>query len=460
MGGRQGPVSWRIAGQSFTTAGISSLSPRFGGVERDGYTNQSLQGRLEIAFSDEVSADFRGYFADAGADFDDFAADAPNRSHTREYLGYAGLNIGLLDGRFRNRFGYARTNTERENFDPRLLRQLTFDASGRNSRFEYEGSFAFSDQVSALFGVEHERSRFSSVSPSGSLAVPIPEPARGKASLTGYYAELSAEALPGLTLSGGLRHDRHSDYGGRTLFSAGAAWDLPTGTILRASYGEGFKAPTLYQLFSEYGNESLSPERARSFEAGIEQQLLDQALRFGASYFDRKSRDEIIYNSCLPGNSDPLCLQPGTTNQRWGYYRNVARTRARGIEGVASLSLGAFFLDGNFSWIAAEDRSAGSNGNWLPRRPRYLANGSVHYALPFGLDLGAALRWSGKAYDNAANSVVLPSYTLVDLRAEQQLTPGLSLFGRVENLFDKEHMTAYRYGSLGRSLFLGVRGRF
>src|SRR5690606_29578501 len=156
------------------------------------------------------------------------------------------------------------------------------------------------------------------------------------------------------------------------------------------------------------------------------------------------------------------CFQPGTTIRRSGYYANVARAETRGIEATATLAIGALTVDGNYTWTEAEDRSAGTAnfGKWLPRRPRQAANGSISYALPFGLDLGAAVRWSGHGFDNASNATRLAPYTLVDLRAEYRLAPELRLFARVENLFDKDYMTAYRYGALGRSIYAGLRGRF
>src|SRR3546814_5455937 len=86
------------------------------------------------------------------------------------------------------------------------------------------------------------------------------------------------------------------------------------------------------------------------------------------------------------------------------------------------------------------------------RRPLNTANGVISYAWRFGLTTGVAIRWSGHSFDNAANSTRLDAYTLVDLRAEYALSPRFRLFGRVENIFDESYMTAYRYGTLGRSL--------
>ena len=341
---------------------------------------------------------------------------------------------------------------------------IDFEADGKNKRWEYQGSFDISDRITAIFGAENERSNFRSRSPSASPATPLPDFVRGKAEITSAYGQLSVEPIDGLTLNGGVRYDDHDRYGGQTLFAAGGVWRLASGTVLRASYGEGFKAPSLYQLFSEYGNVGLDPEEAHGWEAGIEQHLFDRRLVVGATWFDRTTTNQIIFNSCsFPTSTDPLCTVPGDpATPRFGYYLNVARSEAHGVEAAAALTLGGLTLDGNYSWIAAEDRSEGTAnfGNWLPRRPRHSANASASYAFGFGLELGAALRWSGKSYDNASNAQRLDDYTLVDLRAEYALSDAVKLFARAENIFDEGYMTAFRYGAIGRSFYAGIRGRF
>ena len=462
LGGVSGPLSWRIGGQSFTTEGISAIAPAFGGGERDGYTNRNVAGRAEMALGANASIDLRGYYSTGRVEIDGFSGDAPDYSHNREFVGYAGLNFALLDGRLRNRIAYNYTDTDRDSYSPELERPLSFEAAGKNRRFEYQGIFDLSDRISATFGVENERSRFKSRSPSGSLADPLPDFVRGKAEITSVYGQLTVRPLDGLTINGGVRHDDHNRYGGRTLFSAGGIWTLPSGTTLRASYGEGFKAPSLYQLFSEYGNVNLDPERAHGWEAGAQQAFFGDMLTIGATYFERTTTGQIIYNGCDVGTTDPLCVVPGTDTPRWGYYLNVARAEAHGVEADAAFRLGGLTLDGNYSWTVAEDRSAGTanEGNWLPRRPRHLANASLSYDFAFGLTLGSAVRWAGKSYDNASNATRLDDYTLVDLRAEYRLSESLRLFARAENVFDEQYMTAYRYGTLGRSIYAGIRGRF
>lgn len=461
LGGITGPLAWRVGAQTFTTAGISALSA---GTERDRYTNQNVQGRAILTLAPGVSADVRGSWANGRNDFDGFSGDTFEYGQTREFVGYAGLNVDLFDARFRNRIGYGYTDTDRDNLDPaRPSQPRTFDAAGRNYRVEYQGTLALAAGVDAVFGVENEVSRFRTASSGFAAPFALGDPARGRAGLTSVYGQLNLAPLAGLTLTGGLRHDDHSRFGGQTLFAGGGNWLLPSGTVLRASYSEGFKAPTLYQLFSEYGNRALAPEQAKGWEAGAEQRFLDGRIAIGGTYFERRTRDQIIYNGCTTTSTDPLCLVPGsTTDRRFGYYRNVARAFARGIEAVARAQVGEHLgLDGNYSWIVSEDRSAGSAyGNWLPRRPRNTANVSATYSFAGAGSLGVAARWAGSSFDDAANRTRLDAYTLVDLRGELPLSGDVRLFARVENLFDERYETVARYGTLGRSVYAGLRGRF
>ena len=464
VGGKDGRVTWRLAGETFTTDGISALDPRFGGHERDGYRNRSAEGRVEIAIVDGVTADLRGYYARGRTDIDGFdpvtfqPADTAEYETNRQLLGYAGLKVDLLGGRLRNRIGFSYTDTKRNNYDPSLAPgdETTFHSTGNTKRIDYQGTLAIADGWNAVFGVEHERSRFRSLSPQFQT-----DPDEGKATLTDEYVQLNGEVLKGLTLTGGVRHDRYTSYGGRFLFSGGAAWKLQTGTVLRASYGEGFKAPSLYQLYSQYGNPDLKPARSKGWEAGVEQHLWEDRITLGATYFERHTREQVVFNSCDFPSTDPLCVTPGTTTPRFGYYLNLARTVAHGVELAGSIRpTDRLTLDGNYSWTMAEDRSAGlTYGNWLPRRPRQEANGTVSYRWPLDISTGVAVRWAGHSFDNASNTTRLAGYTLVDLRAEVPLDGRFTLFARAENLFDKHYETAFRFNSLGRSVYGGLRAR-
>jgi vitamin B12 transporter len=463
LGGQQGALKWRIGAQNFTTEGISAIAPEFGGREKDGYRNRSVRGRAEVAISDDVTFDFGGYYGAGRVEIDSTSGDTAEYATNDEWLAHAGLRFGLLDGKFQNRIMLQYTDTARENRNPARARPLSFESQGTNKRAEYQGQFQFAPSLSLIFGADFEKSEFKSRSPSASNTVPLPNFARGSAEILGLYAQFLAEPIDGLHVNAGVRHDDHNVYGGATLFGAGGRWNLGDGTSLRASYGEGFKAPSLYQLYSESGNDALSPERSSGWEAGVEQSLFGNALTLSALYFERTSKGQIVYNPCVDNDEDLLCYPASNGGAfRYGYYGNITRSETRGVETAAEVRLGAMSISGNYSWVLAEDRSEGEDdfGRWLPRRPRETANISFDYQTPIGVEVGGAVRWLGKSYDNATNRRELAGYTLVDIRAELPIAEKLRLFARVENLFDENYMTVYRYGSLGRSIYAGLRGRF
>ncbi len=458
VGGSGKAIDWRIAGSTFTTDGISARS---NGTERDGYRRQSASGTLTARIASVLSLNLRGYYADGRNDFDGFAGDSRAYGLTQAWTAYAGVNAALLDGRFTNRLAVMESRTDRDNFDPdRSVRSQTFDAQGRGRRYEYQGGFALSDAVQFAFGGEREEQRMRTASP-GNNTLPFTT-TRAEADIDSVYVHARVSPTAGMTLEGGVRHDDHSRFGGNTVFSAGGSfvpWD--GGTILRARYSEGFKAPSLYQLFTQYGSADLQPEHAKGWEAGVEQYLLDRRVSLSATYFERDSDNLIDFAYCpttgtLPGE----CYIPGTGVERFGYYANIDESRARGVELAGSAQFGGWFARGNFSWIDAEDRSAGTTyGQQLPRVPRYLANGSFGYEAEDGYSASIALRYSGESRDRAGG-VMLDDYLLTDLRAEVPVGAELSLYGRVENLFDSDYATANGYGTLGRSAYVGARARF
>lgn len=465
VGGEADRVTWRLAASRFETDGFSAFA---GGAEKDGYANYGLSGRADIRLADDLSLDLRAVYSDGTGDIDGFPAptfafaDTRETSRTQELVSYIGLNLALLDGRLSNRLAFAYTRTDRLNENPdQALTTTTFDAEGENRRWEYQGVLALRDGWTATFGVEREHSEFRTVSPSSFN--PTPTPATAEVSIDGAFAQVQAEVIDGLTLTAGARRDDHETYGGKALGQAAVAWSLNGGgTIVRASFGQGFKAPSLFQLYSAFGNLGLEPEEADGWDAGVEQALFNGALILSATYFSRETTNQIDFVSCSGTETPaavPLCFQNGVP--RFGYYDNIALTEADGAELAASLALGGVSVDANYTRTRTENLTPGANlGRRLARRPEEQANLVVGYLWPMGLTTSVAVQHSGDSFDNASNSVRLDGYTLVDLRASYPVSETLELFGRVENLGDEVYETVRGYGVPGRGAFLGVRARF
>jgi len=456
VGGASERVIWRAAGGYYTTDGFSAYRL---GKEKDGYINAGASGRVRVNITDDVSAEVRSVYSRGRNDFDGFGADSPEFGRTKELVVYAGLNVALLEGRLKNRFGFGYTDTDRENYNPgRPAQPLTFDAAGKNRRWEYQGIFAITDRWTATFGAESEKARMRTRSPTAATA--SPPFVRGRAGIDSVYGQLQAEVIDGLTLTGGLRYDDHDTFGSHTVGQVAAAWALNEGnTVLRASWGEGFRAPGLYELFSEYGNTALSPESFDNWDAGVEQKFWDGKARVSATWFHRDADNEIRFYSCTSPTTDPLCRVNGVA--RFGYYNNVQKTKAKGLELIGQVTpVEGLDLSGNYTWTDAENASGVNAGKQLSRRPEHMWNLQGAYRWPVGLSTSVALRHAGKTYNNDANTVVIKAYTVVDLRASYPINEQLEVFGRVENLFDKSYETITNYGTAGRGAFAGVRARF
>lgn len=405
-----------------------------------------------------MSLDLRSVWSSGRNDFDAFNGDSREYGKTQELVAYAGLNFDLLDGRFRNRIGYAHTDTDRRNFNPdNKVQTLTFDAEGQNRRWEYQGAFAFTEALNATFGLEHEKSEMKTRSPGDWN--PNPAFGRGEAELNSAYGQVQWTVLDGLTLTGGLRYDDHAQYGDNLLGQVAAAWALNEGdTVVRASWGQGFRAPGLYELYSEYGNLNLQPEEFDSWEIGVEQRLFDRAV-VSATYFNRQADNEIRYNGCSTPSTDPLCTVNGAG--RWGYYRNVQKTEAQGVELVGRVDVTERLnVSANYTWTDAKSASGATDGKRLTRRPEHMANFAADYAFTFGLKTGVAVRYVGETFNNDTNTAKVDAYTLVDLRASYPINDALEIYGRIENAFDEDYQTVLNYGAPGQGVFGGVRVRF
>jgi vitamin B12 transporter len=438
-GGEFGIVTASLGGGYFDDDGISAYK---NGTERDGYRQYAGNARVGVAFSDTFSLDLRGYYADGRVSFDGFPppffsfADTANFSKTQQLFGYAGLNVALFDGALKNRLAFTLSDTARDSFSGPNT-PANFIARGRVERFEYQGDATISDAIRAVFGVEHESSRFRD------------DFDRYSTRMSSAYLQAIIKPTDSLTLTGGARVDDHKTYGTKTTLSANAAWRVGSGTILRASYGEGFKAPTLYQLYSFYGNEKLRPETAQSYDIGIEQSLIDGMLKLGLTAFHRDTTNQIDF-SFAPNPARPF-----------GFYDNIAKTRAEGIEATVEMRpTSNLTMSANYTLTDAKDRGTGLT---LLRRPKHSINVSIDWTPQEWLKLGASLQTVSDSRDfdfQTFDPTNLDGYTLTTIRAAVPIGDRFEVYGRVENLFDVKYETVSGYGTLGRNAHVGVRAKF
>ncbi|EGD59968.1 TonB-dependent receptor [Novosphingobium nitrogenifigens DSM 19370] len=463
LGGSSSIIDWRISGSAFTTQGIPTLE---GGTTSNGYQRQAASGTVTVHISHDVSLDLRGYWTGGRNSYSD-NYNVPGTIYggdyglSKQWSLYAGLNVSAFDGLWKSRLAIMENHTDNESVEPMAVPSLTYVGHGRIRRYEYQGDLAISRVLDLVVGAEREEERMAAGSPYDTVPFAMVEHTNAINSL---YATARVMPVRGLTISGGVRYDHNDLFGGNTVFSAGGAYTPDGGTtVLRATYDQGFKAPSLYQMFSDYGVSGLRPEKAKGWEVGASRSLFHKAITLGAAWYERNSTNLITFAYCPYSGTQPaICYVPGTTSTRFGYYANVGAARTRGLELTGALRTGALFADGNYSIVMTEDRTEGAStyGQQLPRVPRHMANMTVGIDMPFGLTPSVAVRWAGASLDSTYSGTVLPGYVLADLRMEYRAPRGLVIFGRVENVADRHYQTALGYNSLGRTAWLGLRGHF
>ncbi|EGD58141.1 TonB-dependent receptor [Novosphingobium nitrogenifigens DSM 19370] len=431
-----------------TTSGISAAAS---GTEPDGYHQWRIGGRGRVSLTDALSLQATARYTVGKTDIDGYPAptytifaDTDEFQRTYQFSGRLGAHyekgVLTLDG------GYALSSTRRLVFDPSTTPDLEYGYRGTSERADLTGSIKLPSDFILNFGGDNEWTRFSSTYDS-----------EAHARLSSGHV-LFGWVGPVASLSAAIRVDDHSQFGTHTTFGANGSVKVTSAIRLRASYGEGFKAPTLFQFYSTYGNRALVPETAKSYDAGIEYTSPDGRLRLGATIYRRDSSNLINYVSCY-GVTDGIC-----TDRPYGTYANVGSARADGVE------LEAFYtptqkwrISALYSYDRAVNRTPGdaNEGNALARRPRNVLTTSVDWTSPLaGLVVGADVRLQSSSWDDAANTMRLGAGELTTLRASLPFGNFLDVYARVENLFNDHHPTAAGYGTIGRGAFGGIRVRY
>ena len=452
-----GAVSGGIGGDRGFLGGSASyyrtdgFSQAASGTEADGFEQWAANGQGRLYLSPRFELFARGRWVEGDLDLDGYLpeftiGDTAETQHTRLYSGSTGAIYDT--GPLFVSAAYSFADTERMNrAAPGAAPSFTSD--GHSDRVEVRGEWRPIGPLLVNFGAENEWTAY---------GTSFEE--RRTTRIFGAYGQLGIE-MGGLAAHAGARFDDHARFGSEVSFGGDLSYALGGDFRLRASVGEGFKAPTLYQLFSDFGNEALGPEHSTSYDLGLvhgDRSLADTRFFGAVTLFRRDTRDQIEFASCFL-NSAPIC-----GDGRFGYFENLGRVRAEGVEvELAARPSDRWVTRAVYAWIDTENRTAGSanQGNALARRPRHALTLSADWRTPLAdFTIGGDVRLVSDSFDDAANMVPIDGYALATVRASLPVGERFELFGRVENLFDADYQTAAGYATAGRSAYIGARARF
>ena len=248
----------------------------------------------------------------------------------------------------------------------------------------------------------------------------------------------------GPVIQANLRHDRDSEFGGQTTGSLGVSVPMGGAWRAHATAGTGFRAPTLYQRFSEYGQAALVPERSRNIEAGVA--YADGASSAKATVFRTRLTQLIDYDPALGGTG--ACASP------FGCYDNVGSTATlQGLSLKGGVDWQQVQFAANVDFLSARNNETGLV---LARRARRTANVSVDTDL-MQWQLGADWHLAASRFDRADNLKRLGGYGTLALRAQRPVGADWSVQVRADNVTDTDYQLAGGYATAPRSLFVGMR---
>jgi vitamin B12 transporter len=242
-------------------------------------------------------------------------------------------------------------------------------------------------------------------------------------------------------LDASVRRDKISGFPEKVTHREGITITPFASTKLIASHGTSFKAPSLFQLYTETpffkGNPHLKPEQAHQGEVGFEQKICDQFL-WEETYFINHIRDLI--------ESTP----------DWKSVINVGRARTSGLESVLTW-IGYKGWSGDVNYTYTKTRNLVLNKP-LRRRPRNKLSGRIYYKTDTWLWTAEVL-WVGNRRDTDLlmdKEMHAKSYVVTNIKVQKNFSDSFNIFGRVDNLFNKKIQDPIGYRKAGISVFVGL----
>lgn len=451
------------------SAGVSDLQTA-GQGPNDAFRDRTLSGNFGWRFSDtaRVSLSLRDSNSQAGTPGQTLL-QPPNLTDTISQQDFgAGLHAEFSSG---THWRYQLNGTEA------YYREFSFDPF--SPLFYQYNRAGFTGQSTYLFkgfgltaGYEYEvENGYLSVTSDGGLSLAETHARRNNQA---GFLDARWQPVARLLLNAGARAEDNSQFGTRVLPRAGASYALRSAqgafgdTRLLASYGQGIVEPRFDQSYGPDpcfpGNPSLLPEQSRTIHAGFEQKLASDRLRVTGDYFDNRFHNIISFLTLAP---NAACLADGAPFGAGTYFNtNLARARGGNFSGEARITRwlsasGGYTYDATRTLSAPTD-PADLDPNYLPGNPllrRPLNSGNAMLNASFlRMNWNLTGYFTGRRYDyNYPGQTIDAGYALLNLTGSYNFAHGVSFYGRIANLANKQYQEVYGFPALGREFRIGVK---
>ena len=433
-----GESSWYSLGLDyFNSDNLSAADARNGNVERDRFRNTAIDARAGARFEDGVAVEgFLTHF-DGSTRFDqfDFVAgpvDDPNAvQDVRET--YGGVVLGYDRGVYSGKLTLSATEQRLGTSDPDgFTVSSSIDASIRE--IDFQSDLRLDDNNTTIVGIERRRETATTESVSSFGLSGFDE----SIDVTGLYAQHRWSWSDRLHVAAGLRYEDHSRFGDKTTYRFTAAYNAPSGLRLHGSVGSGFRAPNFNELyFPGFGNPELGPESSTGWDIGAGGTFMRGRFTADATWF-HNDLDSLIEFAFPAG------------------FVNLGAVTTQGLELATSLLAHRDVrLDANYTYT---DAKAEGSVDQLLRRPKHEGALMLRVRPRTDLSLFTELRFKGARNDfGTSDTVRLEGYLLWNAAGQWQVSPGIELIGRIDNIADNDYQEIWGFGTPGRSAYVGLR---
>jgi vitamin B12 transporter len=433
----------KLTSKGFSTAYDSTGTKNF---DKDSYNSDVASASLQYQLSNELSLRTfiqRSYYKtdlDAALFTDEKDYFAKNKS----LITGAGFTYHNSNVRLTGNYQYSenKRNYVNDSLDvPTFTRFSTDDYFGKSQLVELYSNIDLSKHFSLLQGADYRynsmHSNYYSLSSFGPFTTQFKDTSHSQASL---YSSLFYHGFNDkLNVELGGRLNVHSRYGSNQTFTFNPSYNFSEHFRIFGSIATGFKAPTLYQLYSSsYGKSNLKPERSKNYELGLQEQY--QSITTRVLYFHRDIKDGIDFD-----------------NINFKYYNYIKQT-VSGVEVEAKIMpVKNFSITANYTYINPEEQSQSrvtfkdTAYNHLLRRPQHNLNLNVAYQFDNGLYISAMGKYVGKRYDVGGYKkadVLLDSYFLLSAYTEYKVKDYLKFFADAQNITGKKFFDVSGYNSI------------
>ncbi len=432
VSGKKGNFDYLFSSEWLSENGISNKTVT---SDNDTYRSLALNGEVGYQITDNLRLSLFGLYNDTDQEYDteDFflgTIEQGELHHELIQLGTALDAKNIIDGIFDSSLKFSYSRTKRAELEsPQFY-------MGKTLETDWQNTININDSNRLVLGMTYTEEK----SEADSFGASNHDRYRTDA----YFAQYETEPVNDLFITAGLRHNNHSEFGGETTYSASAAYLIEsTGTKLKATWGTGYRAPSLYELNDPFGGDpNLTPETSESWDIGFEQ-TVNEKVEFGVSYFENRVSDYIEYpwwdfiyqyvqvsGIKIHGVESYITFKPtDNVNLHFTHTWQHSNNMDQDVSPIIYLPDNKFTADLN--WQVNEKLNLNLNGVYVDKRKTDYTGGKT-----------------------------LHGYTLLNVAANYQLTDSLEITGRINNILDKDYQESVGYETYGITAYAGLKYRF